>query len=507
MFLGGYGLWKRNHEHNQNLKLYPFRYISSSDFRSIEITRGEEHFSLMSSEGEARSENKSSFLGVTQPDDGDYIKKVLDPEVASNWRYNGVKGAVLEPSPLNFLVNTLHSLELSQSVDKDKVSPDLSVYGIINPTLILRLKTTHGMEELRFGALNEFLGLRYLKLASRSEIYLIIEQLFNAANRNGFDFRPKRALQFGLGELESFSVKRPEGDITFKPEGENWKMSDPPYRLNQSAFGELYREISTLSIKDYSDPSADNKELNLKASSIFVTLYFLSQSRGPVELAIEESRVGAQGELVASKAKLSTAASVFNLEPTPLISLHAPINSFRSVHPFEIPTLQVEQIIIKGKDLNAIELKRRDGAWHSAGKIFITERVNSLVGLINSIKVAEFPESDPGEEALHDPALEVELKISLSDGGARSVTRRLIVAARSLNTKPHQLFAALDNKKDIVILTEEIVAKLKAAIEALGDQVNPNALTLTPSPTPSIHTEEALKAKEQSRGGVATFAE
>jgi hypothetical protein len=358
-----------------DLERWPLRYTSSSEFSRIVIANASSTFFLSLWDPAHRED---PCLGIVQPCDGDHTHDVMAPEILPKWTVNGLADARPSVPAFQFLINNLHCFELAEEVDEPLVRES---YGLDPPALSLRIDTTSGSEEIRFGSRNEYLGMRYVELASRpGRMYLSIEQLFAAANKPALEFLQRRVLPASSPEVARVTVERAGHRLDFL-RSDRWRFTAGGLRADPERVEELFGTLAALEIAAL--PSLEERHEPGGPAHTRIRLDLIRGEVVVVDLAL--SAVEGAG-LVGRLGR----GSWFPLSPPSLDVLDRPVEWFRDRTPVRLPVEDVACIRWTRAGAS-LEARRLATGWQVNGRPASPSRLRFVLVQMNELQAEGLP--------------------------------------------------------------------------------------------------------------------
>jgi|GEM_PF-1424266 len=479
--------------------------LSKTQLESIEISRKGVTFTLKNLDFDPR---KAAAGKDATPAPG---------ESAQRWTLLGVEGAEVDKANLNSLLNALVELKVDKPLAKDELSPDLAVYGLSEPEVKLKVAAGEGVIplskiELDWGKRNEYLSQRYLKVtreeesgAPSSDIYLVSETLFYAANKDKADFRKRNPIDITVGDIQRIDLRSKESgviklesvkasDSGAEPKT-NWRLVEPiSATASDSAVAELVRQLRNLRAKDFLDgEAADPEKLALNVPDLTLALEFKEElKKSPLEIRVSKKRGGASLEALSGKEEegsyflLSSAPTVFVLDKNPLQDLFKPLDSWRETQLFKFPVDRVESCEIRGKDRVPIRLeKEAANKWKANDKAADNAFVKQLLLDLSQLKAVKFP-TGGRDFGFADPRLKVVVRLAGSvtssslgpDGGksgaaaatAPELTLFVGEAAEFDSSRNESAyFAGVGDLSEPFIISKQSFTKIAPSLEVLQE--------------------------------------
>lgn len=186
------GKQKREEEEAQAKKVFP---VHQDSIQTIDLTRNGEQYSF-------KRENRTWW--ITQPVD-----------------YKGDRAA------LDRLARAVDMAETQRIVDS--TGTNAQEYGINEPSLILTF-TASGMEEytLRLGKKSPTGNAVFAQKSGNPAIFLVGRSMLSDADKELFDFRDKKVLDFSKFDVRKMTVKNVDGAFTLRKENvDDWYVEEP----------------------------------------------------------------------------------------------------------------------------------------------------------------------------------------------------------------------------------------------------------------------------------------
>lgn len=483
----GYVFWiEMPHQKEISKKDYALRDLVPEEIERIEIAKPDGSFELKNTEVKGvplESKEVSSPLGVAS----DAFKK---------WELSSVKGSELDSATMNGLITALTELKLENAIPPEDIESDLSVYGLKEPALILRVKTLQQAREFQFGKLSSYLNKRYVKVGDGKDIFLITDNLFNATNKTASDFRDKTPIDFSDTEIKSVSIVGGKDILKFEIDSEKkWRVIEPVHALaSATAISEMNRTLRNLRVKDFIDDTSALKNYALDNPNLKVSLQFSEESkRLPLELSISSQKIkkedGSQEDLVYLYNQ--GAPSIYSLTTNPYDLLVKPADNYREKALFKFATDRVLKVTTEGEAALVVTRATQD-KWKVNDKEGDTIFIDQWLADLSLLEAKAFP-VETKNFGFEKPKFKVSLELEPSSGENKNANLFLVIGGEaSIGQDSKGYYAYVNEPKDVFIIGSDSFKKISLKEEAL---VKP-AATPTALPSSTIITPAAISTGE-----------
>ena len=431
-----------------------FKDLQAARLESLEIIRPQDSFKLKNT---AFQDNQAAIEN--------------DPKVNvrsyDEWQLDDLPGAKIETVLINSLITSIRDLKLDDKLPKEDIEADLSIYGLQDPALVIRLRG-QSEREITLGKINQYLNKRYLKLSQDENIYLISEGLYSAADKSRQDFRAKTPLNFMDSNLESIELIKSESKIKLtRDEDRKWQISLPAKTAASSeSVLELTRTIRNLRVADFIDDVSLLPQYNLSNPQLKVLLE-IKNEKGTVQ---EELNFAKATSVNNSEDKyylyMKDSPSIFQLTANPFMVIDKSLLDLRERKMYEFAVDDVYRALVEYADGSELSLFKEGLSWKVNGEkgddIFIDQWLNNLAEL----EADDFPVQTQ-DFGFENPLFK--LSLSIKPRGADSeVLKSLIIGSnfyRADKTKGY--YALSDEGETPFIISEESYKKVYIREEAL----------------------------------------
>lgn len=423
-----------------------------------------------------------------------------EPQVV--WELVQPVAGVVDSQVADALAGALRGLELSAPLDEHKLERDFAVYGLDKPALTLVVRTKGGEEvEIAFGARNEFLSKRFVKVSGRSSVFLVDDGVFGLLDKRLDDVRSKTPVQFADSDLRFVTVRAGGGTTKLRQvsSGE-WKILEPTeLPAAPLAVQELLRAVRELRVVEFIDTVAGGKEAyGLQQPAVELMLEFtethtprtLRVALGEVVAAAGEGASAAEGQ--AEKRiyfESSGAPTVYKTGVSSLESFARDSDDLRERHIFRLQggTLgaeDIERVQGTGTGMPEVVIATNQTDWTVNGKrsdpVFVEQYLNDMVNL----EATAFPTEVPAD-AFSEPlvTLVITRKGKPTEPLTLTVGRALTTAEAVQGGGAH--WARLSENgaepgRQVIVLIRDIEAKRIVPHEEALIEVPPTPAAATP---------------------------
>ncbi len=166
-----------------------------------------------------------SSLSIKHP--GNSAEPVLRFEKRNgNWQITQPLETQAEQSSLEGIVDSLSSARIAQN---EPGTPDrLKVFGLDPPAVLIGFQLQNGAKHTLALGNKDFTGISVYSIVDASkDVALLPESLLVSTSKSLQDLRDKNVLHIVNGDIVSFDLKNPSGQLAAKKEKDEWKFTKP----------------------------------------------------------------------------------------------------------------------------------------------------------------------------------------------------------------------------------------------------------------------------------------
>ena len=337
---------------------------------------------------------------------------------------------------------------------------DPADYGLSQPRITVTLETTadDSTPELQIGNDTETPGRIFVARSDRRAIYRVNKEIYTKLNRNVFDLRDKRVIDFQRTATHRFIIRQGESKIECQKsvEGE-WEITAPiALKADAEAVDDLLFGVDALrAVAFVADQPKDLQPYGLDAPSIEAA--FLVPNAEPAVLLVGKMR----GDNVYVKAQ--NAAPVFLVKKAVLDLIGMGVAGLRSKQILNFRSDDATKIVLRHGDIN-LTCQKQGTNWrltHPAQEKARNGAVRSIIQQVNQLTVAAFLPMVPSVTMTGFDAPEIELTVTL-----KNRTEHLLEIGK-LADDEHR-YGRLQNTPDTVFLLQnETAENLKKTVDDL----------------------------------------
>lgn len=391
---------------------------------------------------------KSFTLSNPEPEKGSRKDDVVD------WKVEGVPDGKADEGAVSGLVRSLVDLKLGEPLPKEDIDKDLSVYGLAEPAVDIKVEALEGKEELQFGSLNNYLNKRFAR-TSDGEIYLVSDSLFLSADKDRDEFRDKNPVKFDTTNVKLFSMS---GDgkswsVRKKDEG-SWDLQHPiTAEADGSKIAELLRKARSLRVKRFVDDGATKlDEYGLVTPEVTLSLELEKDKKIALSLSSQKDGEGSMYMTV------NQGPVVYEVEGNIINSFTQSYDQLRlrKLYSFDPDAVQSFKLT---QPAGEIQATKEGGAWKLNDKEGDPHFIEEYLKTVSELEAASFPS---GSESISFDAPVVTLEVK--EG---STTRTLVVAEQTQRQGATLYPAMVKEGGDTFFLSEQDYKKLLKKEEVL----------------------------------------
>lgn len=323
------------------------------------------------------------------------------------WSLEGVPDETpLDQPAIRSLISALMSFKLGEAISKDEVSPDLSVYGLDNPAVEVRVAKSGDEVAVAFGKRSDFIGKRYAKVGE--ELFLVDEAVFSASDKDRDSFRQKSPIsadadEFSFIQIDSIGVGSQSEVVRLEAgEGGRWQVVLPiKERADIQVIREFVSRIRSLRAVQFFDPPAAERTGDFGLDKPDVTITLGGKKRNLVlKLSVKMTTEGDSGR--------SDAAMYFGYNESPTVYkiggnqinlFRPPPEIFRDKRIFDLNRETVSKIQVEREGGVSHILEKRQDEWKLNGLEVSTPKLRSFLEEVANFEVQRFATSDDSGES------------------------------------------------------------------------------------------------------------
>ena len=337
---------------------------------------------------------------------------------------------------------------------------DPANYGLSQPRITVTLKTMtdDSTQELQIGNDAGTPGRIFVARSDHHAVYTVNKEIYTKLNRNVFDLRDKRVIDFQRTATHRFIIRQGESKIECQKsvEGE-WEITAPiALKADAEAVDDLLFGVDALrAVAFVADQPKDLQPYGLDAPSIEAA--FLVPNAEPAVLLVGKMR----GDNVYVKAQ--NAAPVFLVKKAVLDLIGMGVAGLRSKQILNFRSDDATKIVLRHGDIN-LTCQKQGTNWrltHPAQEKARNGAVRSIIQQVNQLTVAAFLPMVPSVTMTGFDAPEIELTVTL-----KNRTEHLLEIGK-LADDEHR-YGRLQNTPDTVFLLQrETAENLKKTVDDL----------------------------------------
>lgn len=460
---------RREYESTQRMALSK---LDEGAIRSIEVaqrsaeTKAEDFYSLVKNGG-AATPAPSPAAGAP-----------------STWTLSNIRGAVVDEDAVKGLVNGLRDLSVEGPLKEKDLDPDLSVYGLDKPVLVLTVHEQGERDtEVAFGKKNEYLEKRYVKISGRSGVFLADEQAFSPLNKSSADIRSKQPFKFLTADVREALITSSRGRVKIaQPVVGQWRIVEPrDLPASSSAISEVLEAIQELRVSEFIDGQQDKlSEYGFSYPRMNVSIIFRDGAEPrqvSFSLANANAQSGGKEDLYFSTSQSDT---IFKLASDPSPKLSKDVDDLRERHFVGLTVSQMERVVSSGEGIVPVEIATKGVSWTVNEKPSDPEFVEQFLKDISALRAEQFPEQVPSD-AFEKPFLVLTVTKNTPDKQVVIVT----IGKEAVGTKEPLRYAKVSTSETVYLIRD---------VEAKRIVPHEEALVPTPTPKPAPASSPAATA-------------
>ncbi len=328
---------------------------------------------------------------LTIPDDQfqEIQIKKLTGEVESLTREGG-KWRMTEPKPLaadqdavSSMVTNLSSLNADKVIEEK--AEDLKPYGLIDPTLSIRIKRKDGKtDEVSIGDDTPTGSGAYAKLANDARVFTIASFVKSSLDKRPDDLRDKRLLTFDQDKLTRVDLQAKGQTVEFGKDAQNeWQIVKPrPLRADSSAVNGVVDKLRDAKM----DLTATEDAAKGFASGAKVATATVTDASGTQTLEVHKDKDKNYF------AKSSAIEGVYKVAADVGDALDKGLDDFRNKKVFDFGFSDPSKVDVKGASYT-----KSGDKWTAGGKTMDNGSVQTLIDKLRDLSAVKFVEKGGGD--------------------------------------------------------------------------------------------------------------
>ena len=408
------------------------------------------------------AEEMRLYAAVFDPEDIEEIDIVRGSEtislkrVGTAWRMSAPVEDRASPENVDRLLTAVRFL----AVRDRRTSPDeaaVAEAGLAPPRLRIDLR---GEQPLRveLGGNAALPGEIFARVSGRPEILRVPDSIVELATATAESFRDPRLTEAVADDIEKFTVRRADGEMTLRRDRGQWLVEKPVTApADARAVRAFLEPLLGLRVTNFDAVAPETAALPGQSATISMTplgggedlnLEVMRANDTNAETVL--ARYAPRGGLLEVDA---AAQSIFDISPEALRD--------RSLGYVEADS--VDRITLES-DGTVLDLQREGDTWTDREGATVTqEEADRLIDLFNETQAVSFqPGATAIDAGLQPPAQRLIFSAWLSENSAEEAAGRYPVAGVELGAaKEDALYARANGSEDIVTITPELSAAIR----------------------------------------------
>jgi len=354
--------------------------------------------------------------------------------------------------------------------------------GLATPRVRLDLRGPRTVR-LDFGSATALPGEIFARLGGQPELLRVPDSILELATATASDFRDPRLTDLVPEDIERFTVRRADGEMTLRLERGRWFI-DKPVRAaaDPRAIRDFLERLLGLRITDFQPPAATTAPDALPGQ---VAQLALTPRGGGEEIHLELLRETTPDRITARYAPRGGALTV---DPAALLLFDVSPEELRDRSLGYVEPDAIDRIVLSvaGKTTTLVRLED-DWMVHEDDQPVEAARVDAIVEAFNTLQVAGFgTAASPRETGLDEPAIRLRFFAWLSENTPEEPAGGHLVAAADFGwaTPEGDVFARTGEDGETVIIPSELPELLEDLLGLSGPTGPP-----APAATPELETD------------------
>jgi len=287
-------------------------------------------------------------------------KEAMELKKEGDWRIVEPIGAEADKSSVDDFLSALSRLEAEREVVA--APDDLNPFGLVEPSLVIRIQAGEEKLELRVGDKNPAGEASFAKTSARPTVFLIAEGNRSVLDRGLNELRRRQLFSFQLVDVVAVAVKWYEGStiaVELTSDDREWQApGDPKVRIKKRKVDNVIEQIHWLRAQHFlENEPKDLPSYGLEPPLAVVTMRLKSGENAELRLAKkekDEKQIAALSSQLPSVVQV--AAGILNDLPKDLLGLKD-----RSLSSFKPDA--VSEVVWSLGDFQGQALRLDEGSW------------------------------------------------------------------------------------------------------------------------------------------------
>jgi hypothetical protein len=363
------------------------------------------------------------------------------------------------PQEVAKVIQAAASLHVFDHIQADERS--LDDYGLENPRSRIEFLGDRGAT-LYFGKEAAAEGRVYVRKGDSNDVYVVSDELQRLAFRNAQDFRDRRLTNLSPDQIDSFTIKRPGGEITLARDATGWEITRPlRARANTDAVEKLLGKVLGLRILDFVADESDDLSAYGLGEPRAEWIFHVEDEPRPVAL-----RVGADVDRQGGKAvlaQLTARDSVYHVpEPAWSLAQTSPDDlRDRRLLDLNLDTVDAVRLRDGGREFT---IQRSGEDWQRDGRKVSADAVQALADALAKARVSEYlplTSENLRQAALDQPRAVVHFDAWLSENTPEETRGRHPVTSVSFGRQDgDRLYVRVGEEPEICVVPARVAEAL-----------------------------------------------
>lgn len=381
------------------------------------------------------------------------------------WRIDAPVADRADAAAVDRLLMTARFLEVrDREAAKDPTAVPES--GLATPRVRIDLR---GINDIRIdlGSNTALPSQIFARVAGQPEILRVPDTIVELATAPAESFRDPRLTNLVADDIEKFTVRRADGEMTVRRERGRW-MIDKPVRApaDLQAVRAFLEPLLGLRIAAFNPPAAADLSSGLPGQTAAISM----TPRGGGEAVDLEIVRGSDPSAENINARFAPRGGALAVDASALSLFEVSPESLRDRSLGYVDADTVDRIVLESGG-EKILLQRTNDGWSDteANRSFTTDQVNKLIEAFNKTRIVSYRASTPpGEAGLEPPARRLAFYAWLSENTAEEAAGGHNIASVDLgkHEADGNIFARGGAEAEIVTIPAVLA-------EALGELLNP----------------------------------
>lgn len=384
---------------------------------------------------------------------------------ATGWRVTAPVEDRASPEAVDRLLSTARFLEVRDRVE-GKDSPLATESGLRTPRFRLLL---HGNRDFRIdlGADTMHPGQIFARTGDGDSILRVPDTIVELVSAPASSFRDPRLTDLVADDIEKFTVRRADGEMTLRRERGRWLIEKPVRsEADPRAVRAFLEPLLGLRITDFEASIAPEASGTLPGQTASIAL----TTRGGSGIDLEIIRPGGGETPDTVIARFPPRGGTLGVDASALALFAISPEAMRDRSLGFVDEDTVDRIVLTSKG-RVLTLARNGDGWiaREQNRSVPAADVSALIEAFNSARIAVFrPVVDPGRTGLGPPEERIEFFAWLSENSAEETAGGHVIAQADLGSPAadNTVYARTERTGEVVTVDKGLAATVRRLMES-----------------------------------------